>query len=159
MHSALLGMGSNIKPEYHLLQAAMVLQQQYPISVFSHVYQSAAVGMQGDDFLNACCFVRGVPEREVLEQELKQLEDRYFRDRSKGSWKPRTLDLDVLMYDEQVVDDDMYRYAHVFVPASDIIAFALPQDRQGTVVRVALDLVKGGGLSKVPPRLSSEGES
>ena len=159
MHSALLGMGSNINPEYHLLQASMILRHQYPTSVFSHVYQSAAVGMQGDDFLNACCFVRGVPERDGLEQWLKEVEDRYFRDRSKGSWKPRTLDLDVLMYDEQVVDDDVYRYAHVFVPASDVITLALPQDEQAAVTRVGLDLVKGGGLSKVPPRLSSEGES
>ena len=52
---------------------------------------------------------------------LKKLEDEYGRDRSEGSWKPRTLDLDILVIDGDVLDDDVYRYAHAFVPASELM--------------------------------------
>jgi len=138
--TALLGMGSNIEPEKHLQDAANILRQDFSNVYFSHVYQSAAVGMDGDDFLNACCLIENVPEHADLLTYLKALEDMHQRDRSKGSWKPRTLDLDVLMYDNLVCDDDIYRYAHVFVPASELITLNLPKDEQGLVKQRALRL-------------------
>ena len=140
MNTALVGMGSNIRPEYHLLAAAKVLRHTYTDVVFSHVYRSAAVGMQGDDFLNACCLLQGVPEQIILEKYLKTVEDAYLRDRSEGSWKPRTLDLDVLVYNNQVVDDDVYCYAHVFVPTSELIQLELPVAKPNQVRRVSLCL-------------------
>jgi len=138
--TALLGMGSNIEPEQHLQAAAQALRERFPQICFSHVYQSAAVGMDGDDFLNACCWIEGVPVHGDLLHYLKALEDEHHRDRSKGSWKPRTLDLDVLMYDDVVLDDDMYRYAHVFVPASELLNMEFPNDDKGCVKKLALRL-------------------
>jgi len=138
--TALLGIGSNIEPEKHLQAIAQVLRQKFVNIHFSHVYQSAAVGMDGDDFLNACCLMKGVPAQDELLQFLKALEDDYKRDRSKGSWKPRTLDLDLLIYDEVVLDQDLYHYAHVFVPASDLISMNLPNDDKGLVKKLGLRL-------------------
>ncbi|MBL1353767.1 MAG: 2-amino-4-hydroxy-6-hydroxymethyldihydropteridine diphosphokinase [Zetaproteobacteria bacterium] len=140
MNTALLGMGSNIEPEKHLLEAAHTLRQKFPSICFSNVYQSKAVGMDGDDFLNACCLIYHVPEKEGLLACLKGIEDDYGRDRSKGSWKPRTLDLDLLMYAGVILDDDIYRYAHVFVPASELISIKLPEAKCGIVKQLDLRL-------------------
>lgn len=136
----LIGMGSNIEPEANLVQAAAALRDRFGPVRFSSVYRSAAVGMQGNDFLNACClFATGLSQQEVT-AELKALEDAQLRDRSRGSWKPRTLDLDVLVYDGRIVDDELYLYAHASVPASELLELDLPGQGQGALSRIALRL-------------------
>lgn len=123
-------MGSNIEPERHLCAAAQAMRQQFGDVDFSSVYRSEAVGMDGDDFLNACCIFSVDLTYEDLLSWLKALEDKYGRDRSEGSWKPRTLDLDVLLIDDVVVDEDLYRYGHIFVPASELLCLKRPQHVQ-----------------------------
>jgi len=138
--TALIGMGSNINPEKHLQCASQDIKQYFSDVAYSKVYQSAAVGMDGDDFLNACCLLSNVPEKKELLKWLKCLEDKYGRDRSKGSWKPRTLDLDLLMYGDDILDDDLFRYAHVFVPASELVDLTLPVGKDGMLLEVSLRL-------------------
>jgi len=121
MPKVLLGMGSNIEPEKHLQDAAKVLKETFVDVQFSNVYRSAAVGMDGDDFLNACCLLTHQLSKHEFSQWLKKLEDEHGRDRSEGSWKPRTLDLDILMADDVLMDEDLYLYGHVYVPASELV--------------------------------------
>ncbi len=118
----LVGMGSNIEPERHLKLAAIALCERFPDVLFSGVYRSPAVGMQGAaDFLNACCLLHSNMQQDEFGVWLKQIEDAHGRDRSCGSWKPRTLDLDVLMAAGEVIDDELFRYAHAFVPARELL--------------------------------------
>jgi len=138
--TALIGMGSNIEPERYLQCASQDIRQCFLDVRYSKVYQSAAVGMDGDDFLNACCLLTGVPEKDEFLKWLKLLEDKYGRDRTKGSWKPRTLDLDLLIYGDDVLDEDLFRYAHVFGPASELIDLNLPVVKAGVLVEVSLRL-------------------
>jgi len=139
--TVLIGMGSNIEPERHLCAAAGAIRERFPDAVFSSVYRSVAVGMDNAaDFLNACCLINTVMESARLNAWLKQLEDAHGRDRSQGSWKPRTLDLDVLMLGDDVVDDDLYRYAHVYVPAGELVKLSSPVDAAGEFQSVSLRL-------------------
>jgi 2-amino-4-hydroxy-6-hydroxymethyldihydropteridine diphosphokinase len=140
MPQVLLGLGSNIQPELNLKRAAVALRIQFEGILFSNVYSSAAVGMDGDDFLNACCLFDTELSQQQISVLLKAMEDVQQRDRSKGSWKPRTLDLDLLSYDKQTIGDDLYCYAHAFVPAAELLALDLPKDEQGLLSRVALNL-------------------
>ena len=84
--------------------------------------------------------LQDVTDRVALVNWCKALEDAHGRDRSEGSWKPRTLDLDLLMYDEEVLDDDLFRYPHVYVPASELIDLELPDPEQGVTLKVELSL-------------------
>jgi len=135
MPLALIGMGSNINPEQHLLTAAVVMREKFSDVSFSSVYRSKAVGMDGDDFLNACCLFQYDADQQALLIFLKGIEDNHGRDRSAGSWKPRTLDLDLLMIDQDVVDGDVYRYAHVFVPASELVVYQKPERMDVSLVQ------------------------
>lgn len=140
MATVLIGMGSNIDPEQHLADAAEEIRGRFSVCGFSAVYRSKAVGMEGDDFLNACCLIEDAPVRDELIGWCKQLEDRHGRDRSEGSWKPRTLDLDLLVYDDEVVDDDLFRYAYIYVPASELVVMDLPTPESGVVLKTGLNL-------------------
>lgn len=139
--SVLIGMGSNIEPEQHLCAAAEAIREGFPDVVFSNVYRSAAVGMDNAaDFLNACCLIDTGMDPARLNAWLKQLEDAHGRDRVQGSWKPRTLDLDVLMLGDEVMDDDLYRYAHVYVPAVELVKLPSPIDAAGELQCIFLRL-------------------
>ncbi len=140
MTIALIGMGSNIDPEQHLSDAAAEIRSRFPNCSFSATYRSKAVGMEGDDFLNACCLIENVPLREELVGWFKQLEDRHGRDRSEGSWKPRTLDLDLLIYSGEVLDNDLFRYPHIYVPASELVEMDFPTPENGMVLKTGLNL-------------------
>jgi len=140
MVRVLLGLGSNINPESNLQQAATALSREFPGVQFSRVYRSAAVGMSGDDFLNSCCLLATDLALPQVKIKLKQLEDLQGRDRSEGSWKPRTVDLVVLVYGDEVVDEELYRYAHAFVPAAELVEMDLPEDSEGLVTVVSLRL-------------------
>jgi len=139
--SVLIGMGSNIEPERHLCAAAGAIRKRFLDVVFSSVYRSSAVGMNhAADFLNVCCLIDTAMNSTRLNAWLKQLEDTHGRDRSQGSWKPRTLDLDVLMLGDEVVDDDLYRYAYVYVPAAELVKLPSPVDAAGELQSVSLRL-------------------
>jgi len=140
MTSVLLGMGSNIHPEQHLKDAANAIRQQFSNVLFSAVYQSTAVGMEGDDFLNACCLLEHDMAAKAFVTWLKNLEDEHGRDRAKGSWKPRTLDLDVLMLDDEVVDEDFYKYAHITIPALELAPQLSQQQQDGIMLLTKVDV-------------------
>jgi len=140
MMQVLIGMGSNIDAEVHLQQAAKALRHYFGSVIFSSVYQSPAIGMDGDDFLNACCVFESELMEDQIKIKLKAMEDAQGRDRSKGSWKPRTLDLDLLMIGGHVVDEELNRYAHACVPASEIVDVKVPVHCEGEVKRLQLRL-------------------
>lgn len=140
MVEVLIGMGSNIEPERHLQQAAVALRELFGPVRFSTVYRSAAIGMDGDDFLNACCLVTTGMPADRLKGELKRLEDAQGRDRSEGSWKPRTIDLDLLMYGDEVMDDELFRYAHAWIPASELVALSRSLESEAELTPVGLRL-------------------
>lgn len=123
-----------------MARAAVAIRERFPDVRFSDVYRSPAVGMDGDDFLNACCLFETEMAIDVLRDWLKMLEDAHGRDRSQGSWKPRTLDLDLLIYGDEVLDQDLYRYAHVYGPASELVTMELPDEGGAQLQRQALVL-------------------
>jgi 2-amino-4-hydroxy-6-hydroxymethyldihydropteridine diphosphokinase len=138
--TALISMGSNIEPERHLLFAARKIRQRFPDAVFSRVYRSEPLGMKGGDFLNACCRLETGLRPEEIKAWLLGIESDCKRDRSRGSWEPRTLDLDLLMLGDRVLDRDLYRYAHLYMPASDLVRLRPADSFEGTIRPVDLRL-------------------
>lgn len=140
LRRVLVGMGSNIEPEANMARAAEAIRGRFPDVRFSDVYRSAAVGMDGDDFLNACCLFETDMDVDAVRVWLKALEDVHGRDRSRGSWKPRTLDLDLLIYGDEVLDRDLFLYAHVYGPAAELVTMDLPEGGREQLERQALVL-------------------
>jgi len=140
MSVALLGLGSNIEPEAHLRWVAARLRREFAPVRFSRVYRSPAVGMAGDDFLNACCLLHTDLSLARLIARCKAWEDQRGRDRSAGSWRPRTLDVDVLMFDGQIVDEGLLRYAFAYHPACELVALPQPGPDAACLTEVDLRL-------------------
>lgn len=128
MATVFLSLGSNIDAPFHIAACVNTLRQQYQVQSISTVYESEAVGFDGDNFLNLVVEITTPLTVGELSSQLKQLEDRYGRDRSAERFSGRTLDVDILTYDQLVgqVDgvelprDEILKNAFVLLPLADI---------------------------------------
>jgi len=104
MTLAYISGGSNLDPERNLLLAAHELKAAFPGARFSRVYRNRAIGFDGPDFLN---FVAELPvegEPGALKAELERIEGLCGRKRYAPKWAPRTMDLDILLFGQVVLD-------------------------------------------------------
>ncbi len=99
---AFVALGSNIDPEQHLARATRALKQRFPDVRFSACYRNRAFGFEGPDFLNAvAAFATALPIAELLTM-LRAIETESGRGAADPKWGPRAIDLDLLLYGEQV---------------------------------------------------------
>ena len=98
--------GSNVMPRRNLVVALDELGRRFGGVSRSTVYRNKAVGFDGEAFFN---LVAGFSTRlspGAVNAALSEIEDRAGRDRSGPKFGPRTLDLDMLMYGDRLIDDD-----------------------------------------------------
>jgi 2-amino-4-hydroxy-6-hydroxymethyldihydropteridine diphosphokinase len=104
LHRAWLSLGSNIEPERNLASAAAALRAHFGDARFSPVYRTTAVGFEGQDFLNAAAVVGTGMDPFELDTWLHALEDVHGRDRSGPRLGDRPLDIDIVFFDDLVLD-------------------------------------------------------
>ena len=106
MSKAYLSLGSNLEPEQHLRDAIAALRKHFGDIVLSPVYRTRAVGFDGDDFLNAAAIIHTELDPFALNAWLHALEDAHGRDRSGPRFGDRTLDIDIVLFDDLMVEGD-----------------------------------------------------
>lgn len=126
--TAFLGLGSNIEPRANLSSGIAVLRESFESVELSPVYRAPAVGFAGNDFLNAVARVGTTLSPLELRDFLHALEDRHGRDRSQPKFSDRTLDIDILLFDDlhlltpslEIPRDEILTSAHVLRPLADL---------------------------------------
>lgn len=123
-----VSMGSNIDRERHIRAGLDALRAAFGPLTVSTVYESEAVGFEGENFYNLVVgFDTGRTPRE-LDRLMHAIEADNGRDRSGPKFGPRTLDLDLLTYDDRVTREEglelprgeITRYAFVLLPLAEI---------------------------------------
>ena len=108
-HEVVIGLGSNIDPEANLEQAVQELKSRFKVSKRSQWTRTKPIGIQDQpDFYNGALLMETELEQQSLKKELKRIEDIMGRDRSLPKFGPRTIDLDILIWNKKVVDEDYY---------------------------------------------------
>lgn len=77
-------------------------------------------GVEQDDFLNACLILKTLISPEELLEKLHEIEKEAHRERI-IRWGPRTLDLDILLYDDLVMENDELIIPHVEMHMRDFV--------------------------------------
>lgn len=106
MNRVYLSLGTNIDRYKHITAALNGLSATFGTVDCSAVYESEAVGFKGSHFLNAVVAIDTTLTCGELNQWLKQLEDGYGRKRDVAKFSPRTLDIDILLFGDQVGNVD-----------------------------------------------------
>jgi 2-amino-4-hydroxy-6-hydroxymethyldihydropteridine diphosphokinase len=101
-----VSLGSNVDRENNIRLAVEAMRQKFGVLRLSPVYESAAVGFDGDDFLNLVAeFLTEFDVRAVV-LNLREIEDSLGRDRGQPRFSPRAVDLDILTYGQLQMDKD-----------------------------------------------------
>jgi 2-amino-4-hydroxy-6-hydroxymethyldihydropteridine diphosphokinase len=129
MAQVYIGIGSNIDKHLHIPQVLAELNQQFGKIQVSPIYQTPAVGFEGEDFYNLVVGIDTNLTPYEMHDKLRQLEALHQRVRiGENQFIPRTLDLDQLLNDDlqiqdeliQIPNPDILEYPFVLKPLADI---------------------------------------
>ncbi len=130
---AWLSLGSNIDRKQHLTGAVAALRSAFGDLVISPVYESEAVGFDGESFFN---LVLGIDTDQPIDRLIRQfhaIEEEHGRIRGDKRLSSRALDIDLLTYGDRVSGEGGYvlpreeilHYAFVLCPLADVAGWEL----------------------------------
>ncbi|MBK1874109.1 MULTISPECIES: 2-amino-4-hydroxy-6-hydroxymethyldihydropteridine diphosphokinase [Marinobacter] len=158
---AFIGLGSNLQEPVAQLARAVAELAALPTTTLvaqSPFYASSPVGPQDQpDFVNGTAWISTELEPHALLDQLQAIEQAHGRERLEH-WGPRTLDLDLLIFGNQVLDDDRLTVPHRELPNRDFVlqplldlnpGLKLPD---GTTIANLRAQCPDNRLRKLPPR-------
>ncbi|TCN87888.1 2-amino-4-hydroxy-6-hydroxymethyldihydropteridine diphosphokinase [Shewanella fodinae] len=113
-----ISLGSNIEPERYLRAGLQELQTIFGELACSPIYESESVGFKGSNFLNMVVSVPTVMLVAEVVACFKAIELRHGRLPGAKKFAPRTLDLDLLLYDDLICQNP------VVLPRAEILTNA-----------------------------------
>ena len=128
MTQVLVAAGSNIEPVANLRRALDLLARQYPRLQCSRAYRNAAVGFEGEDFVNLVAGFDTDDDVQSVLARLHEAEAACGRARDAPKWAPRSMDLDILLFGDRVCDEpglvlprpDLARRAYMLGPMAEL---------------------------------------
>lgn len=128
MPTGFISIGSNIDKEIHIPSSLVALKKQFGSIITSSLYETAAVGFEGDDFHNLIVQFESSMEAKPVAKLLRQIEIDHGRTRDSRKYAARTLDLDLILFGDQVINDgrlqiprdEIEKYAFVLEPLAEI---------------------------------------
>ena len=136
-----IGLGSNLDNPRAQVEQAITELTQLPVTrleAVSPLYRSHPVGPAQPDYINAVARLATRLTPLALLDQLQALEQRHQRVR-REYWGPRTLDLDILLYGAEVIDEPRLRVPHPFMTRRNFVLYPL--------AAIAPELVLPGGES------------
>ena len=123
-----VSIGSNIDRARNIRAALDALAERFANLEQSRVYESTAVGFAGDPFYNLVAAFDAEEEPREIVRQLHEIEERQGRGRGGERFAPRTLDIDLLLYDDLQMRegklvlprDEITRYAFVLRPLAEL---------------------------------------
>ena len=108
MSQAFLALGSNIEPARNIERALARLKEQTRLLAFSTVWRSAPQERpEQDDYYNCVALIEtALPPDELKNRVLRGIETELGRLRTEDRYAPRTVDLDLILYDDLVLQTD-----------------------------------------------------
>ena len=129
-HTAYIALGSNMGDKKGYLDMAVSRLDKHPLcrvtKVSDFLVTAPYGGVEQDDFLNGALALRTLLTPEELLEELHTIEQEAHRERL-VHWGPRTLDLDILLYDDLVMDSETLHIPHIEMHKRDFVLIPLSQ--------------------------------
>ena len=156
LHEAYLNLGSNIAPEYNLPQAVRLLRAQGQVKASSNAWESHAFGSDGPNFLNACIlFETPLEARELKERVIRPIEAALGRVRGADKYAPRSIDIDIILFDEEPFGGEFWSNAFVVVPLAELLPDFQHPSNYETLAQVAEHMRRQTWIVARPEVLSS----
>ena len=172
MNQVVIALGSNIEKERNLPRAIALLRAMCVVTAVSPIYETEPVGLLSQsNFWNAAVLIQtDLSAGEIKQQIISSIETKLKRVRQADKNAPRTIDADIVLFNDGVFeydggdgrsrpipDPDLSKFAHVAVPVADLLP-DFPHPKTGELLgelakRVLAEVVEGYGrspLNRVP---------
>lgn len=108
MNTVVIGIGSNIDPEKNIRRARQFLKEKFQVLRESRFVETEPIGTHNQPkFMNGAVLIHTDLSPEKLKTNLCEIEDALGRKRSDGPYAPRTIDLDIVVWNDSIVDHDV----------------------------------------------------
>ena len=154
MNRVLVALGSNVDSEHNMREAVRRLSLYCRLVAVSPVYETTPVGnIEQPNFLNAAALIEtDLTAAELKVQALQVIEGELGRVRTEDKNAPRTIDLDIALFGDQVLDlgprhipdPDILRYPHIAVPLADLAPTMRHPEGGHTLQEIAQGLPASG---------------
>ena len=109
MNKVIIGIGSNIEADSNIAKMLEILQQKVNVIKVSPMIRTKPIGIVDQpDYTNGAVKIETDLELSALDNLLKAIEDDMGRDRSGPKFGPRCIDLDIVVWNDEIVDQDYY---------------------------------------------------
>lgn len=122
LHCVYLNLGSNIEPEKNMRQAIQLLKERANVQALSSVWETESVGYDAANFLNMSALLYTELDAEALKENiLRPIEVQLGRIRNGNKNLPRTMDIDIVLFNETIHNIETWKHAFIFVPLAELI--------------------------------------
>ena len=150
-HKVVILMGSNISPADNLKKAYLLLCSQCTVTDISQVWENAAFGSPGPNFLNAAVsLVTSHSVAGLIDQVLHPIENQLGRIRTKDKNSPRAIDLDIIIFDNQALDQNLWSRLHIALPVSELLPDLVNPYNGKTLAEIARSLQESSWTERHP---------
>ena len=129
IESAYIALGSNLNNPLQQVLAAIEAIKAIPESrvvAVSSFYRTKPLGPQDQaDFLNAAVLLQTALQPEILLDKTQQIELEHGRVRKAERWGPRTLDLDIMLFGDQVINTPRLTLPHYALKEREFMLYPL----------------------------------
>ncbi len=109
MNTAIVSIGSNINAESNIAKMLEILRTKVKIVKVSSMIKTKPIGIENQpDFTNGAIKIGTELDQTKLNSLLKSIEDEIGRDRTAPKFGPRSIDLDIVVWNGEIVDEDYY---------------------------------------------------
>ena len=109
MNEVIIGIGSNIDADKNISGMLEILREKVEVVKVSPMIRTKPIGIENQPYYtNGAVKIKTELEQEPLNKLLKQIEDQLGRNRTGPKFGPRTIDLDIVTWNGEIIDQDYY---------------------------------------------------
>jgi 2-amino-4-hydroxy-6-hydroxymethyldihydropteridine diphosphokinase len=143
-HEAVLCLGSNINPETNMQRAVALLRNRAYVAALSSCVEAEAIGTSGPNFLNMAAVIEtDLDAQAIKSQVIGAIEQALGRVRTADKYAPRTIDIDIIVFDGEVVDQTLWKRAYIALTFAELLPGLTHPETGELISQVATRLSEG----------------
>jgi len=111
----------NINPKENIRLSIQTLKKSFQIENISSAWETSPIGAPGGNFINLAIKIKTNLDLAAIKQQFRNLEAKSGRIRTENKFEPRVIDIDITIFNNHILDPDIWNYAYLAVPISEII--------------------------------------
>ncbi|HVP20653.1 MAG TPA: 2-amino-4-hydroxy-6-hydroxymethyldihydropteridine diphosphokinase [Anaerolineaceae bacterium] len=130
MNAAYLLMGSNIDPVQNTRQALALLRARVRIVEMSNAWETPSFGSPGPNYINLAIHIEtDCDAKELKTDVIRDIERNLGRVRTADKNAPRTIDIDLIIFNDELLVNAIWVHPHIMLPMAELIPdLRRPQD-------------------------------